>query len=56
MAEKQDAIPKTQRAETIPASAVKATSPMLQLTLTQKINTEEIRLISMASKNQQKNS
>lgn len=56
MAEKQDVIPKTQKAETIPASVAKVTSPMLQPILIQKINTQEIRFISMASKNQQRNS
>jgi hypothetical protein len=56
MAEKQGVIPKTQRAETTPASAGKATSPTPQPTLTQKINTQEIKFISMASKNQQNNS
>lgn len=55
MAEKPDETPKTQKAETTPVFAEKATSPMQQPILTQKINTQETRPISMALKSLSKN-
>lgn len=56
MAEKHDETPKMQRVETTPVSAARAISPMLRPTPTPKINTMEIKSISMESPNQQRNS